>query len=278
MGISASRLFDRRAYRGTIDGEYRMRSPSVASRSRTRGWRTQTGPIPVMISRSGRWPWRTTRCWPVSVFRSVCFARNSATSASTAWVSSARAPLRRISVRESVKAPGWASLMTLLSDTAYHSFIGEVEALNTTTIRRLTPSRRPQLLAIAQRIVRAVIKEIVVYVEATALRVLVHWHGGHHTQLNLRKRKAGEHRWKTAESTLALIEQLARLMSDQQIAAQLNRMGIKSAKGYGWTRSRVGSFRKTNAIANYAPGERQARGEFTIEEAAKRLGVSYSTV
>ena len=30
--------------------EYRMRSPSVASRSRTRGWRTATGPMPVMIS------------------------------------------------------------------------------------------------------------------------------------------------------------------------------------------------------------------------------------
>ena len=149
MGISTSRLCDRRAYRGRIDGEYRMRAPSVASRSRTRGWRTTTGPMPVMISRSGRWPWRTTRCWPVSVLRSVCFARNSATSASTAWVSSARAPLRRISVRESVKAPGWVSLMTLLSDTAYHSFIGEVEALNTTTIRRLTRSRRHQLLAIA---------------------------------------------------------------------------------------------------------------------------------
>src|SRR6266568_5563384 len=150
MGISTSRLFDRRAYGGTIDGEYRMRSPSVASRSRTRGWRTATGPMPVMISRCGRWPWRTTRCWPVSVLRSACFVRNSATSASTAWVSSARAPLRRISVRESVKAPGWASLMTLLSDTAYHSFIGEVEALNTTTIRRLTRSRRHQLLAIAR--------------------------------------------------------------------------------------------------------------------------------
>jgi hypothetical protein len=47
------------------------------------------------------------------------------------------------------KGPGWASLMTLLSDTAYHSFIGEVEALITTTIRRLTRSRRHQLLAIA---------------------------------------------------------------------------------------------------------------------------------
>src|SRR6185436_17925045 len=107
--------------------------------------------MPVMISRCGRWPWRTTRCWPVAVFRSACFARNSATSASMAWVSSARAPLRRISVRESVKAPGWASLITLLSDTAYHSFIGEVEASNTTTIRRLTPSCRHQLLAIALR-------------------------------------------------------------------------------------------------------------------------------
>jgi hypothetical protein len=41
------------------------------------------------------------------------------------------------------------NLITLLSDTAYHSFIGDVEALNTTTIRRLTPWRRHQLLAIA---------------------------------------------------------------------------------------------------------------------------------
>ena len=129
-----------------------------------------------------------------------------------------------------------------------------------------------------KRIVRAVIKEIVVYVEPAVLRVLVHWQGGQHTELNLRRRKAGEHRWKTAESTLTLIEQLARLMCDRQIAAQLNRMGITSAKGHGWTRSRAGVFRKDNAIANYTPGERQARGELTIEEVASRLEVSYSTV
>jgi len=129
-----------------------------------------------------------------------------------------------------------------------------------------------------KRIVRAVIKEIVVYVEATTLRVLVHWQGGQHSELNLRKRKVGEHRWKTTESTLDLIEQLARLMPDKQIAAHLNRMAIRSAKGHSWTRARVGNFRKTNAIANYSPGERQARGELTIEEVAKKIGVSYSTV
>ena len=41
--------------------------------------------------------------------------------------------------------------MTLVSVTAYHSFSGEVEALNTPTIRRLTPSRRHQLPRITQK-------------------------------------------------------------------------------------------------------------------------------
>src|SRR6516164_2939833 len=38
-----------------------MRSEPSLARSRTRGQRTATGPMPVMISRSGRCPWRTSR-------------------------------------------------------------------------------------------------------------------------------------------------------------------------------------------------------------------------
>src|SRR5882762_11675893 len=72
-----------------------------------------------------------------------------ATSASTACPNSVLAPLRKTSVSGSENVPGWVSSKTLVSVTAYHSFIGEVEALNTPTIRRLTPSRRHQLLAIA---------------------------------------------------------------------------------------------------------------------------------
>src|SRR6202171_5517104 len=49
----------------------------------------------------------------------------------------------------SAKFPGWESWKTLVSVTAYHSFAGEVEALNTPTIRRLTPSCRHQLPPIA---------------------------------------------------------------------------------------------------------------------------------
>src|SRR5262249_20293454 len=71
------------------------------------------------------------------------------TSASTACARSARAPLRKTSVSGSVKVPGCESCKTLVSVTAYHSFAGEVEASSTSTIRRLTLSRRHQLSPIA---------------------------------------------------------------------------------------------------------------------------------
>jgi excisionase family DNA binding protein len=129
-----------------------------------------------------------------------------------------------------------------------------------------------------KRILRTVLKEIVVYVEESRLRVLIHWQGGEHSELSLRKRRPGQHRWTASIETVDLIQQLARRMSDKQIAAQLNRLGIETAKGHTWTRIRVGNFRTIHEIPNYSPGEREARGELTLEEAATQLGVSYSTV
>src|SRR5262245_55137110 len=126
-----------------------MRSEPWPTRSRTRGQRTATAPMPVMISRSGRCPCRTSRWRPSSVTSSACLLSKAPTSASTACASSARAPSRKTSVSGSVKVPGWESWKTLVSVTAYHSFSGEVEASNTPTIRRLTPSCRHQLSPIA---------------------------------------------------------------------------------------------------------------------------------
>src|SRR5881392_4221031 len=105
-----------------------MRSGPSPTRSRTRGHRTATGPMPVMISRLGRCPCRTSRWWPSSVSLSAWSLSKATTSASTACASSARAPLRKTSVSGSAKLPGCESWKTLVSVTAYHSFGGEVEA------------------------------------------------------------------------------------------------------------------------------------------------------
>src|SRR5207248_8111772 len=91
---------------------------------------------------------------PSSVSLSAWQLSKAATSASTAWARSARAPLRKTSVSGSAKLPGWESRNTLGSVTAYHSFAGEVEASNTPTIRRLTPSCRHQILCIAPSVIR----------------------------------------------------------------------------------------------------------------------------
>src|SRR6202043_4126347 len=108
-----------------------MRPPPSPTRSRTRGHRTATAPMPVTISRSGRCPWRTSRRRPSSVNLSVWVLSQAATSASTACPNSVLAPLRKTSVSGSENVPGWVSSKTLVSVTAYHSFGGEVEVLNT---------------------------------------------------------------------------------------------------------------------------------------------------
>jgi excisionase family DNA binding protein len=129
-----------------------------------------------------------------------------------------------------------------------------------------------------KRMLRIIIREIVVFVQKQTLRVLIHWQGGQHTELELRKRRAGEHRYALPPETVTLIRELAQRMSDKQIAAQLNRLGIKTGKGHTWTRTRVGNFRTIHTIPNYSGAEHQARGELSVEETASRLGVSYSTV
>src|SRR5437588_1033760 len=63
--------------------------------------------------------------------------------------------------------------MTLVSVTAYHSFGGEVEASNTPTIRRLTPSCRHQLPHIAQLPPAAIIADAEKFISPGVNRILV---------------------------------------------------------------------------------------------------------
>jgi excisionase family DNA binding protein len=129
-----------------------------------------------------------------------------------------------------------------------------------------------------KRILRAVIEEIVVVVEPAHLNLKLHWKGGAHTSLDVPKNKIGQHRWKTSTATEQLIRDLSRLLPDGSIAAVLNRLGIRSAKGHTWTQLRIKNFRGEHGIAVYRDGERAARGELILKEAATHLGVSKMTI
>ena len=129
-----------------------------------------------------------------------------------------------------------------------------------------------------KRILRAVLKEIVVTVEADRLRLVLHWQGGDHTRLEVAKNRIGQNRWKTNIETVQLVRELARILPDHSIAPLLNRLGIRSAKGQSWTQLRVRNFRGVHQIAVYRDGERAQRQELILHEAASRLGVHKMTV
>jgi hypothetical protein len=86
-----------------------------------------------------------------------------------------------------------------------------------------------------KRILRAVLHEIVVRVESAQIELILHWQGGDHTALKVKKNGVGKHRWTIAEDTLSLVRGLARLMPDKQIARLLNRAGKPTGRGNGWT-------------------------------------------
>ena len=104
-----------------------------------------------------------------------------------------------------------------------------------------------------QRLLRALVTDIIADVdEATREVVLtIHWRGGQHSQLRVRKPKSGEHGCRTPEEALAVMRSMATRWSDEDIAASLNRMGMPTGQGKTWTAHRVSSVRRVNGIRAY---------------------------
>ena len=129
-----------------------------------------------------------------------------------------------------------------------------------------------------KRIIRVVLREVVARVEDDQIQLLLHWQGGDHTRLTVRKNRRGQTRWSVEPETMELIRACARLMPDKAIAGMLNRTGKRTGRLNGWTQSRVRSFRNTHGIAVYADGEWAERGEVTLTEAARMLNLNPLTV
>jgi excisionase family DNA binding protein len=129
-----------------------------------------------------------------------------------------------------------------------------------------------------KRLLRIALKEIIATCEGETIRLVLHWQGGDHTQVEFQKIRTGEHRYVTNKDLVEIIRGLARIEPDERIASILNRNQSRTAHGEVWTAMRVCSVRNHHGIRVHREGERQARNEMLVGEACKVLGVTPTTV
>jgi DNA invertase Pin-like site-specific DNA recombinase len=179
--------------------------------------------------------------------------------------------------------------------TAVRTLEADVEELSAKQDHVLTAADRERLMALGKdlsrawdspgatsetrkKIIRTLVSEIVVDVVGDHLDLIIHWQGGDHTRLTIKKNRGGQTRWSTDANVIDLVRVLARQMPDDLIAAVLNRGGKSTGRGNSWTRARICTLRSQQKIAIYREGERAERGEATLDEAAVALAVSPSTI
>ena len=135
-------------------------------------------------------------------------------------------------------------------------------------------------IRLKKRIVRTLIHEVVVDVDAEAgeLILVVHWKGGVHTELRLPRRRRGQNSKQTSKEIVHAVRTLARICSDEVIAGALNRNGLLTGRGNRWTKEGVTSLRSHNQIPCYGNDRRQTEGWMNLTEAADSMGVSARTL
>ena len=129
-----------------------------------------------------------------------------------------------------------------------------------------------------KRLLRIALKEISATCQDETIRLILHWQGGDHTQIEFQKIRTGRHRYVTDDDLVEIVRMLARIEPDARIASILNRNERRTAHGQSWTAKRICSLRHNHEIPVYSEGERQARGEMSVSETADALGVTPTTV
>jgi DNA invertase Pin-like site-specific DNA recombinase len=128
-------------------------------------------------------------------------------------------------------------------------------------------------MRVKQRIVRLLIQEIIVDADEPTRQIvlIIHWAGGRHSELRIARPKPGEHHHRTSPDAEGVVRRMAGAWPDHEIAACLNRLGLRTGVGNTWTASRVLSLRKRLHLVDY--DEAAAKPMFTLYQAADRLGV-----
>jgi len=133
-------------------------------------------------------------------------------------------------------------------------------------------------VALKKRILRTILEEVIADTtdDPPAVHLKLHWAGGVHTELTVRKNRTGHHDHVNSHEVTELIRELALVCEDSAIVSILNRLGYRSGIGNTWTEKRVQHVRHTKGFPACPPPEQ--RRWITMKQAATELKVSDAVV
>jgi DNA invertase Pin-like site-specific DNA recombinase len=131
-----------------------------------------------------------------------------------------------------------------------------------------------------KRMLRTLIEEIVADVDQNSSEVilLVHWKGGVHTELRVPRRRPGQRRINVPPDLIEAVRVLARICSDDCIAAWLTRNGLQTSGGNCWTRQHVTGLRHRHDIPVHDAQRQSDEGWLNLTQAAAYLGIDRVTL
>ncbi len=134
-------------------------------------------------------------------------------------------------------------------------------------------------MRLKQRIIRILVEEIVADVDEAAgeIVLLIHWSGGRHSELRIKKNTTGRHSRCTDLETIDVLKRMAGRFPDDQIASTMNRLGLQTGPGNTWTEGRVKSVRSYHQLAPYS-GSPNTCLSLTLEQASERLNISHKVI
>jgi DNA invertase Pin-like site-specific DNA recombinase len=129
-----------------------------------------------------------------------------------------------------------------------------------------------------KKIAHTIIEEITVNTseDSQTLHFVTYWKGGCHTEFGLPKPRPAT-QMKTSMEALDIIRKMATNYGDDQIAAVLNKSGLRTGKEKRWNQINVATARRNYSIA----GQKRATERpnvLTLSQAAKYCNVSQHTI
>jgi DNA invertase Pin-like site-specific DNA recombinase len=128
-----------------------------------------------------------------------------------------------------------------------------------------------------KRILRLLIKDVTVkkLTPEKKVRMQIRWQGGATEEIIVQTPPNAADKWRHSPEMIERVREMAKAMTDEQIATDLNGKGLKTNKGNDYTAASISWIRYKHSIPSPDP---RKPGESTVKEVATKFNVSIGVV